>query len=82
MAAREAQRLEVCPRPDKRAYGSRDAATRVMQDMRQAGKVGLRGTLAVYRCACGSYHVGSKAKTLDWRIHTVTQRPNKPRRAR
>jgi hypothetical protein len=48
-----------CPRPDKRAWHTAEAARAQLQAMR--GRAGA-GTLAAYQCTCGAWHVGNTSE--------------------
>jgi hypothetical protein len=55
-----------CPRPEKRAYPTEEAALRHRNRLR----FGADGSpdLAAYRCSCGMWHVGHSRERLNRRI--------------
>jgi hypothetical protein len=56
----QARRLRTvnCPRPDKVAWGTVEAARQMLRfiQLRQTPNSGM---LRVYRCRCGSFHIGN-----------------------
>lgn len=51
--------LAACPHPEKQAYRCKSDAQGHLQALRRGRRGSLRpGTLNVYLCACGMWHVG------------------------
>jgi hypothetical protein len=57
LSQREAARRAGCRRPDKQAWGTREAAYEVLRSMRAAG-ADRSEHLHIYECGCGSFHLG------------------------
>ncbi|MDT3440929.1 MULTISPECIES: hypothetical protein [unclassified Pseudofrankia] len=58
--------LKKCPRPEKQAYPTEQAALRHRNDLRfrRDGS----SDLVAYLCVCGLWHVGHSQQRLDARI--------------
>ena len=57
-AQAERDRATRCPRPDKLAWHTREAADLQLAQMRGKGRDDDH-TLSPYRCACGAFHIGN-----------------------
>lgn len=77
-AKEEDARQAACPRPNKRHWSFKHEALIALTALR-VEKPSLPNTVHVYRCDCGAFHLGDRAKTLTWRINQ--SRKERARRA-
>lgn len=75
--------MTTCPRPDKQAYASEDAARAGIAKLCTDGvEVYAVDRLEPYECVCGGWHYGHRKKELAKQIHAALRGGGKGRRGR